>query len=128
MTNLDEFGRLYDIYVNLVDYMNWNWNWNWIALELELENKKKKLNRSICRGGCRRHRPLHRPFGQVYAEGVALGVEGELGRRATCPMHARAYAEGVALGVHAQVAPPACATSPRWSPETCCTPRGLPSA
>jgi hypothetical protein len=39
MTNLDEFGRLYDIYVNLVDYMNWNWNW--IALELELENKKK---------------------------------------------------------------------------------------
>ena len=37
--------------------------------------KQQKKMAGLRRGQCRRHRPWRRPYGQVYAEGVALGVD-----------------------------------------------------
>ena len=50
-------------------------NWNWIALQLELEpEKRKKMAGSYAEGNAVGIDPDIGPYGQVYAEGVALGV------------------------------------------------------
>jgi hypothetical protein len=48
--------------------------------------KNKKKNRTgLRRGQCRRHRPLLRPYGQVYAEGIAVGVDLRLAAARSVP-------------------------------------------